>query len=88
MSQDAGTLYAGLSVARAIVGARATQLKAIDGCSCGGTHVLEAGEADVVLRLAALTEPLEITTDDGKRVVVPPLSVVLHGGAWRPGSTA
>jgi hypothetical protein len=55
------------------------ELKGIDGCPCGATHVYHREEADQLLGLAERTEPLEITGDNGARVVVPPLMVVLHG---------
>ena len=56
-----------------------TELKGIDGCPCGATHVYRREEADQLLELAAHTQPLEVTGENGTRVVVPPLAVVLHG---------
>jgi hypothetical protein len=56
-----------------------TELKIITGCSCGIDHVYHREEADRLLELAKHTEPLEVVQENGARVTVPPLTVVLHG---------
>jgi hypothetical protein len=51
-----------------------------DDCPCGIAHViLDEAEAERVRRLIEATEPREVTGDNGVRVIVPPIALVLHG---------
>ena len=51
------------------------------GCPCGvdGHMVLDPERAKQIQQLIEIAEPLELE-HEGKRIIVPPIAVVLHGG--------
>jgi hypothetical protein len=55
------------------------ELVMIDGCPCGAGHVLRREEAERVQKLIEQTEPTEVVGENGARVMLPPIAVVLHG---------
>ena len=55
-------------------------MSGFDGCPCGAGHVIfDAAEAERVRKLIEAAEPREVAGENGVRVIVPPIALVLHG---------